>query len=253
MLILHAFFILVLSSLVMAAPPPRGYQQSSSYDPPKVILLKGTHDFRLTGGVWGLQKEPPEDEAEKEEIVNTWSFGMDCDDFIQIQTFEEGTIISVFRLQRTVITVDGKKRYSLDRKYRRPNQMVDAPLITVYRTVPEAKWEAFLHGTTWARESDIVGLVSDGIMMILEVLTEWLSQQASGPRDNNHLADVIDFEMGHQGMQVTFSTRAMRPQLLGTINWYVLTKEELDHWNPRKMDAPYRDIRVLGKPESLLR
>lgn len=90
---------------------------------------------------------------------------MPCDDFLDIETHPE-TTINVYRPERQV--VDDGRRYSLFRDIlweHGHSVMADVELIMVYDRVPEIKWKNFLVGTFWARESDIVGEVSDGVII----------------------------------------------------------------------------------------
>ena len=90
---------------------------------------------------------------------------MDCDDVLEIKN--EGTTMNVYRLLRRKHQVDGEDRYSLVRTIEdhETHTMTDAAMAMAYELVPEQKWKRFLYRTYWAREVDIIGEVSDGVMI----------------------------------------------------------------------------------------
>ena len=129
------------------------------------MLLKGNQDDRLKGK-WGRLKRPPVEMSH----CNRWFYGMPCDDFleVEVETLPEGisTTINVYRLEREV--VDNGRCYSVRRSIHWENGQSfkgDAKLSKVSSCVPESEWGSFLHGTFWGREPDIIGEVSDGVII----------------------------------------------------------------------------------------
>jgi hypothetical protein len=152
---LYAFFILVFSRSVIAAPyPPAPEKIRQHYG--ESMFLEGNEDFRLKSrSKWGRLIPPP---AERHR--NSWSHVWPCDDFLEIETFPQ-VVMSVFRPERELDN-EGRGKYSVVR-----NPDYSVKLTKVYGSVPRkyCQWAKFLDGTYWVREPNIVGGVSDGVMI----------------------------------------------------------------------------------------
>ena len=153
MLTLYVFLIFALGS-VIAIPTTRLDPQP--YRVP--WLLKDNIDRRLPAGLWGrlivLDVRPG-----RAVPVPTWTL---CDDFIKfISRYGFVKEISVHRVMRHVKTkqlkgLEAKYKYTVPRTGRTRE---------VYKNIPFSKWGTFLHDTYWGRVPDVVGTVSDGVMI----------------------------------------------------------------------------------------
>ena len=155
MLTLYVFLIFALGSSVIAIPP----RYNQAYGVPE--LWKDTRDKRLQAGIWGrlvkVKLQPGQ--------TPTWADASDCDDFINFVGGSRfiGTM-KIYRVVRELRRSKDKFTYMVAR-----STYGDKPspgwLREVYHAVPASKWKTFLDKTFWGRAPNIVGEVSDGVMI----------------------------------------------------------------------------------------
>ena len=170
MLTLYAFLIFALGSSAIAMPTFR-YRQP--YE--ELQLLHGNTDTRLPSGMWGrlvlrhVQPGPAR--------PLTWADGNDCDDFIQFfspsKFVEKMKIRRVRRLLAARSSASGLEYTYFVQRNKYGRKPTPGLMETVCDDVPVERWARFLDHTYWGREEDIVGSVSDGVMMWKSCLTRF--------------------------------------------------------------------------------
>lgn len=178
MLTLYAVFILALSSSVIAPPPPRPHDVykeliNTALSDEDQVLIKGVWGRAVPQAPWtnlpdwhGKVLNAPEDgEDHPSTHIVDWAYACNCDDFIRFygktqQGVTKVIALTVHRVKRKIGRLGESRRYEVAHTNGK-----NAWLVRVYAEVPQAEWGKFLHGTQWVREPNIVGPVSNGVMV----------------------------------------------------------------------------------------
>ena len=214
-----AFFILVLGFSVIVLPA-----RSNDYfkeDKESKFLLEN-EDERLPNRPWGRVRLSTKD------TVDGW--GGDAqylDDVIQFQTgtslgVENVTLSRVVRellpnQQRT-----GRAREIVrDNEYRvvRKDRSKDKPAVTItlLGSVPIQKCRSQLHNTYWGRNRDILGKVSDSLIIWRSLFHALLCvlQQISGPKEDLGYIMHIQWKIDSTNVEVPYVTLTLADQFEG--------------------------------------
>jgi hypothetical protein len=190
----YTFLILILSSSAIAMPPP--------LHRPKSEPLIGSRDKRLQGTLWGqvIWSETPN-------AVMKWAGNAQCLDYTLRFVVTDGAGVQQVEISKVQRKLQRKNQVGRppampkeeeNNEYRvvRPNDDKRRPATrdVVLEPEPIDQCRPHLHDSYWARNSDILGKVSDGLMMWKPWLHALLCALQANSGNKENWGDIIHIQ-----------------------------------------------------------